>query len=213
MPLYAPVFVGSETGSGTGFGLTRRNVPSAPAWMNLRSGTGSFRPPKFNPSLNSVDRMPFGPPPANAHMKTPCILLLAAALLSTSASFSGEPESPAIWREVTGVINDHSSGSPVPKFTRPHMPGFRTSEDGRVAIICEGGGALQMPSFTLMKPEKMTKPFLTNAPGAHTMSWTQFKWLDGYATASASREEFATGGKRPSHACLWEISPPIVVNG
>ncbi|TLD72693.1 hypothetical protein FEM03_01050 [Phragmitibacter flavus] len=134
-------------------------------------------------------------------------------------SFSQQviPESPAIWREVTGVITDYSTTPATPKFTRPHMPGLRVTSDGRVGIIVEGGGTEgSTPRFALMMPEKMTQPFLLSNPygpdsaNSHTMSSTTFKWMDGYTTAFQSRLQYTDGVKGVSHAALWNDNPPTV---
>jgi len=142
---------------------------------------------------------------------------LMMAVLLPSVSGLGQqviPESPAIWREVTGVIKNTSG---VPQFTRPHMPGLRVTSDGRVGVIVEGGGTEgSTPRFALMMPEKMGQPFLLNssygpnAANSHTMSSTSFKWMDGYASAYASRLQYTDGVKGVSHAALWNDSPPTV---
>ncbi|MDZ4288312.1 MAG: hypothetical protein U0984_10150, partial [Prosthecobacter sp.] len=51
------------------------------------------------------------------------------ACLSPACLFAqaAVPESPAIWREVTGVIKNYSGATYLnSSFTRPHMPGLRT---------------------------------------------------------------------------------------
>jgi hypothetical protein len=135
------------------------------------------------------------------------------------------PESPAIWREVTGVFNTYPGGvgtTPVPVFSRPHMPAFRTSADGRIAGIVEGGGAIgSAPGFTLMMPEKMTVPFLLN-PGfstaaSFTMSATTITRLNvnnSFGSVSLGSKNFTDGVKGVSHAALWDAgSNPQVVAG
>lgn len=140
------------------------------------------------------------------------LILAAATLPLASASLAQQavPESPAVWREVTGVIKNYSGTTYLnSSFTRPHMPGLRTTMDGRVGVIVEGGGTEGgTPRFALMMPEKMTQPFLLNPAGSHTMSSTTFKWMDGYASASASRLQYTDGVKGVSHACIWDDVPP-----
>src|SRR4051812_18287999 len=101
-------------------------------------------------------------------------LLSACALATLPFSLHAQiavPESPAIWREVTGVKNDYTTGVAVPKFTRPHVPGYRTSADGRIATAVEGSGPDGgTPRFTLFMPEKMTAAFLLNPASSYTMS-------------------------------------------
>jgi hypothetical protein len=131
------------------------------------------------------------------------------------------PESPAIWREVTGVVNTYPGGAgttAVPAFTRPHMPAFRTSADGRVACIVEGGGAIgSTPGFVLMMPEKMATPFLLNAAGSYTMSSTtvtRINATNSFGSTSLGSRNFTDGVKYPSHVCLWDPgSNPQVISG
>ncbi|MDB6139394.1 MAG: hypothetical protein JWO94_2466 [Verrucomicrobiaceae bacterium] len=145
-------------------------------------------------------------------------LTLAAALLPIAA-YSLPPESPALWREVTGVIHDTRVTPATTNFTRPHQPAWRTSADGRIGLIVEGGGAEGgTPRFGLFMPEKMaTQPFLNNPAGSFTMSSTSFKWLDGYSSPSAASTQFtlpntSDGIRRGvSHAALWETAPPTAV--
>jgi hypothetical protein len=143
------------------------------------------------------------------------IRLLVVAACLPSLTVSGQqavPESPAIWREVTGVVKNYSGATYLnSSFTRPHMPGLRVTMDGRVGVIVEGGGTEgSTPRFALMMPEKMSQPFLLNPAGSHTMSSTSFKWMDGFSTAHLSRLQYTDGVKGVSHACMWDDSPPTV---
>ncbi|MEW6304067.1 MAG: hypothetical protein AB1705_11380 [Verrucomicrobiota bacterium] len=133
---------------------------------------------------------------------------LAGILLLSSASvgFAAQaiPESPAIWREVTGVTNAYVGTNGTPMFTRPHIPGLRTTMDGRVGIIVEGGGVEgNTPRFALMMPEKMTQPFLLSTAGSYTMSSTNFVRLDG-VTAGQNPTNYTLNGSPVSHACIWD---------
>lgn len=154
------------------------------------------------------------------------LTLLRCSLLLTTLTLTGQaqqavPESPAIWREVTGVINSYPGGvgtTPIPTFTRPHMPAFRTSADGRIACVVEGGGQIGgMPAFTLMMPEKMSQPFLLNAAGSYTMSNTTFYRLNvvnAHAPTPLDHRDFTDGTKGVSHVALWDPgNNPTVVNG
>ena len=143
--------------------------------------------------------------------------LTLAALMLPITVYSLAPESPAVWREVTGVIHDATLAQPN-YFTRPHQPAWRTTADGRIGLIVEGGGTEGgTPRFGLFIPEKLTAPFLNNPAGSFTMSSTSFKWLDGYASASAASSQFTLpntfdGVRRGvSHAALWETAPCTAV--
>ena len=141
------------------------------------------------------------------------VLILSAVAFCLASLLTGQqvvPDSPAVWREVTGVIKNYSSGTYVnSSFTRPHMPAYRTTKDGRVGICVEGGGPEgSTPRFTLFMPEKLTSPFLNNAPSSYTMTGSTVKWHDGYATAYDSRVEF-TGSRAVRHACIWDPTGPI----
>jgi hypothetical protein len=151
-------------------------------------------------------------------MKIPFPLFaLCASLPLVAHAQQAVPESPAIWREVTGVVNDRSSGSPVPVFTRPHMPAFRATADGRIGAIVEGGGNIGAFGFTLFMPEKMTVPFLLNPAGSFTMTATTITRVNAttaYGNASLGNGNFTDGTAGVSHACLWDPgNNPTVVAG
>ena len=123
-------------------------------------------------------------------------------------------------RLATGVIRNTTVSPATNTFTRPHIPAFRVTNDGRVAMVVEGGGTEGgLPRFTLLQPEKLTSAFLNNPAGSYTVSKSGFKWLDGYASASASSTQFTLpntldGVRRGvSHAALWETAPPTSVGG
>lgn len=72
------------------------------------------------------------------------------------------PEVPAIARDVAMIIGN--------QYTRPMVPPFRTSSDGRVAVNLK---MLQdRPGFFLFTPEKLTAPIALNAPGAAMLAST-----------------------------------------
>ncbi|MDG1048981.1 MAG: hypothetical protein P8R46_02125, partial [Planctomycetota bacterium] len=61
------------------------------------------------------------------------LALLSCQLVSLSPG-QALPERPSIWREVTGVLDE---GGPLeqdhdPRFQGPHLPAFRTTQDGRL---------------------------------------------------------------------------------
>lgn len=78
------------------------------------------------------------------------------------------PESPRIFRDVA-LIDDEV------EFTRPFVPGHRTTMDGRVALRVQGGppGEQRLAenlSFFLFAPEKLDEPILPGPPGAHILA-------------------------------------------
>src|SRR5438105_1150252 len=113
-------------------------------------------------------------------------LVFLLSLASTGRAAQAIPESPAVWREVTGVTNLWVGTNATPMFTRPHSPGFRTTADGRVAVVVEGGGVEGgTPRFTLMTPEKLVQPFLLSAASSYTIATTNaFKLIDGFTNTS-----------------------------
>jgi hypothetical protein len=132
-----------------------------------------------------------------------------AACLPFFGAFSQQaiPDAPAIPRQVTGVIKNYSGTTYLnSSFTRPHVPGYRTTLDGRIGICVEGS----TPKYTLFLPEKMSAPFLTNPAGSYTMTGTSDKWLDGYTSAGASGTQYTDGIQGVSHACLWDETPATV---
>ena len=132
-------------------------------------------------------------------------ILAASPLLPAQQAI---PEAPSIWREVAGVVDlSLTLNTPDPVFTRPHMPGWRTTQDGRVGLRVENPTAAS-PNFGLMKPELMTAPFLSNSvtiATAGTPTMYESNLVRGLQTA---------GGKpidwdgfidwRTSHFCLWD---------
>lgn len=156
-------------------------------------------------------------------MKLPPLLIGALCALFTTHGYGQQavPHAPAIPREVTGVINTYPGGAgttAVPAFTRPHMPGFRVTADGRVGIMVEGGGSMgSTPAFTLFMPEKMTVPFLLNAPGSYTMTstvMTRLNVVNTHAPSPLDTRDYTDGVKGVSHACLWDDgNNPQVVAG
>ena len=79
--------------------------------------------------------------------------LIPILVLSDVALSQTWPEPPAIWREVTG-IRYRSATNLQPEHQRPHMPTYRTTRDGRIAINPKTS------QFTLIIPEKLTGPLL-----------------------------------------------------
>jgi hypothetical protein len=141
---------------------------------------------------------------------TALVSLFALSALTGQAQVM--PEIPAIWREVRGVIDGAIPSNP--QFTRPHVPAIRTTQDGRIGIIVEGGdGVNGTPRFILMNPEKLGAPLLTSAPGSFTMSNQTAAWLRSFSDPVASHAQF-TGNNGPvAHACLWDDAGPTSSGG
>ncbi len=146
-------------------------------------------------------------------------------LTSVTAAAPQEPESPAIWREVTGVkgIEVMHQGQPVRSayFTRPHIPGFRTTADGRVGVIVEGEGIDGISiRFGLIAPEKSATPFLLvpkspepSFDHSYTMSWDSFAYESGNGSQAHQNQQFTNGSNRPSHVFLWDDDGPNAYDG
>lgn len=149
---------------------------------------------------------------------------VALAFLSTAAlAQQAVPESPAIWREVTGVVFTDPANLAGPVFTRPHMPAFRTTADGRIGTVVEGHGAVgNVPAFTLFMPEKMTTPFPLNPAGSFTMTkstplssdFVRLNVANSFAAAPLNEQDYTDGVRSVTHVCLWDPgSNPQVVAG
>ncbi len=86
-------------------------------------------------------------------MKNNLTRSFVAVLLLSEAAFSQLPESPAIWRDVRGIVYK----TPImadyllrnPQYQRPHVPSFRTTRDGRIGINPKTS------EFALIMPEKL----------------------------------------------------------
>ncbi len=75
--------------------------------------------------------------------------------------YATHAETPAILRDVA-LIDD------AERFTRPYVPGHRTTMDGRVGLRVQGGFA--RPSFFLFVPEKLSAPILDGPTGTTILS-------------------------------------------
>lgn len=141
---------------------------------------------------------------------TSLIVALCASLPALGLAQPAVPESPAIWREVTGVIDpDGIAGTTYsPQFTRPHLPGYRTTNDGRISTAVEGSGPDgSVPRFALMIPEKMTQPFLLNPAGSYTVlspTVTRINVTNSFGNPSLGSKNFTDGVLGVSHVCLWD---------
>lgn len=139
---------------------------------------------------------------------------LLASLFTAPVIAQNYAEGPAIWREVTGIEDQDSSVGWDAQFTRPHVPSFRTTSDGRLGINVKG-----VPFFSLMKPEKLDStvlnpdqsPLLQQPPGSYTMSWDPGNSQAGYLGGSyaAAREHYNGSSTRTVvHSCIWNDDPP-----
>ncbi len=121
------------------------------------------------------------------------LCLAIAATTALAQNPQGVPESPAIWREVTGVVNAGTPGTPAPFFLRPHIPAYRTTSDGRVGMIVEGGTA----RFGLIIPEKLVAPVLLSGAGPTINRSTLF-------TPSPAIDWAPEPNWDRLHTCLWD---------
>ena len=140
----------------------------------------------------------------------PANALLLALLTAASSAFAQElPEPPAIWREVTSVLDE---GGPLemdhaPRFQRPHLPAFRTSQDGRLAMT-----VARTPRFTLLTPEKLRcagggAPLMLQGPGESAARWDGWAFVGGDPATQA--EVLAGGtGREIVQSCFWDDDLP-----
>jgi hypothetical protein len=150
--------------------------------------------------------------------RLPFAAFVLAAVATSALAQQAIPEAPAIWREVSGVIDLGGVGTPNPVFTRPHMPAWRTTSDGRVGIRVEQpqvAGTAAFLRFGLMKPEMLNASLLVNTVTPTNMfDPTMFdhvlKDMDGTPGA------FDWDGD-PNwltvHACLWDDQEITAVGG
>lgn len=85
--------------------------------------------------------------------------------------YEPHPVTPSIQRNIS-LIDDDA------QFTRPFVPGHRTTMDGRVAVRVQGGPPgperlAQNLSFYLFVPERLQEPILAGPPGAQILAETQ----------------------------------------
>ncbi len=115
-----------------------------------------------------------------------CIGLLLLSSLSTVLAQT--PEHPAITRSVTGI---EESG-----YDRPHLPPFKTSADGRIAVSMKslGGGR----NFFLIKPEGLASHFAETPDGVSILD------LSNRYNVPNNSLEGANGGL--VHVGLWDPS-------
>ena len=138
------------------------------------------------------------------------VLALISGLLAPLGAGQSLPESPSIWREVTGVLDD---GGPLeqdhdPRFQRPHLPAFRTSQDGRLAMT-----VARAPRFTLFTPEKLRRrgggaPLMLQPPGEANLRWTGWAYVGGDPVTQAQILAAGTG-REIIQSCFWDDELPI----
>jgi hypothetical protein len=85
-----------------------------------------------------------------------------------SLDYDPHPEPPIILRDVALIDDDVA-------FTRPYVPGHRTTMDGRIAIRVQGGppGTQDLAenlSFYLLAPERLAEPIMTGPAGAQILA-------------------------------------------
>ena len=99
-------------------------------------------------------------------------LMVAHAALAMSSVPPSRPEPPLIMRDVSRIDDQF-------RFNRPQIPGNRTTMDGRVALVAEGGtgtsgSALERNLFfSLHVPERLTSPIMTGPAGAEILNTSQ----------------------------------------
>jgi hypothetical protein len=107
------------------------------------------------------------------------MLFIPLVIASATASAQTRPEPPSIWREVSGAVYTNPSTTVVsqkkPVHTRPHVPSFRTSRDGRIGLRVLTNG-----DFTLLMPEKLTAPVRLTESALEQNSYVMSK--EGYVT-------------------------------
>jgi hypothetical protein len=109
-------------------------------------------------------------------MKRTLLLAVSMVLGCTSTGPGGppaedydlHPETPAIERDVA-MIDDSM------EWTNPFVPGFRTTQDGRIGLRVQGGkpGGERletMLSFYLFVPEKLEEPIMPGPPGERMLA-------------------------------------------
>ncbi len=78
-------------------------------------------------------------------------------------AYAPEPEPPAILRDVA-MIDDEG------RWTNPHVPGLRTTLDGRLALRVQGAGGVA--NFYLHAPERVDEPLVTAPAGIQLLADT-----------------------------------------
>ena len=145
-----------------------------------------------------------------------CGLVMISSILSLLAQGVGamgwlpevetRPEPPVIMRDVHRIDDDF-------RFTRPHIPGNRTSMDGRIAMVVQGGLGPSPRSyfFSLHVPERLQSPVMTGPAGAGILGnnpqWVvpippEVKWgapiQSNHHTICDATPEFLTEGEKPN---------------
>lgn len=136
------------------------------------------------------------------------LALLSCQLVSLSPG-QALPERPSIWREVTGVLDE---GGPLeqdhdPRFQGPHLPAFRTSQDGRLAMT-----VARAPRFTLFTPEKLRRrgggaPLMLQPAGEANLRWTGWAYVGGDPVTQAQILAAGTG-REIIQSCFWDDELP-----
>ncbi|MEZ4266540.1 MAG: hypothetical protein R3F39_09190 [Myxococcota bacterium] len=153
-----------------------------------------------------------GPDASTADLTTPDAPAPLDPIPPVYAARDRHPEPPAILRDVA-LIDDDA------KFTRPYVPGHRTTMDGRVAIRVQGGPPgteviTTSLSFFLFTPEALSQPIMPGPAGAQILAQTDpFNVLFppaldpavtvlGHHAICDPTEPFPVAGERPNpYAC------------
>ncbi len=151
-------------------------------------------------------------------MKHTYVLPLAAlvffGVFASAQSTPLLPQPPALWREVTGVTNTAASANPV--VTRPHVPAFRISRDGRI-----GFRVISNCGFALLMPEKLTNFVLLTqntiaTNNSYVMSSTAYKYITSPNVAKNPTNFYdvpagSSGGI--DHATIYDPTPEFPTAG
>lgn len=91
------------------------------------------------------------------------ILVVAGlALFQNASSYLPYPRLPILQRDVHLMENTN--------FTKPIVPAFRTSADGRVAVRMKGNNTTGKRNLYLFRPESLSKPLAFNDPGVRLLA-------------------------------------------
>jgi hypothetical protein len=142
--------------------------------------------------------------------------LVSFLFSSIAAVAQSLPEPPTLWREVTGIINTtvtDPSGTQktVPVYRQAHVPSYRTTVDGRVAlrVLNDGGFALMMPE-KLSAPVRLASAHNNPVNNSYAMSSTASpKFVDGCKSAKENVAKFhsAQGNGSVGHFTLFDPTP------
>ncbi|MEM9195196.1 MAG: hypothetical protein AAGF12_38845, partial [Myxococcota bacterium] len=89
------------------------------------------------------------------------VLLAGCSESPAQIHYNPHPQTPVILRD-TAMVNDQN------EWTRPYIPGLRTTTDGRIGLRTQGGP--DTFSFWLLVPEKLDEPILPGRSGPRMLA-------------------------------------------